>query len=158
MKIADLNHHKFCFKCYHFVIKCGLLYFFPLFFSANRHFGRTNMNEKSSRSHTIFRVVCFLNPSLTFKIKIHIQNVFNLCGKIWRYHTWINQLSWWHGNIYQFMYRYYSINNISRQYWQYTTLREFVIKMFQSKLPALNDEKYFSNYGKEISPKLILFD
>lgn len=28
------------------------------FFTVNRHFGETNMNARSSRSHTIFRMVC----------------------------------------------------------------------------------------------------
>ena len=39
------------------------MFFFPLFPSVeNRHFGETNMNDRSSRSHTIFRVVSYLVP------------------------------------------------------------------------------------------------
>ena len=31
--------------------------------AANRHIGETNMNERSSRSHTLFRMVCCLATS-----------------------------------------------------------------------------------------------
>ena len=37
-----------------------LFVLFP--FLENRHFGETNMNDRSSRSHTIFRVVSYLVP------------------------------------------------------------------------------------------------
>lgn len=37
-----------------FFVKSGV---HELSFAANRHFGETNMNARSSRSHTIFRMV-----------------------------------------------------------------------------------------------------
>lgn len=43
---------KSCLLVFHFqILRFSIL-------AANRHFGDTNMNARSSRSHTIFRMVC----------------------------------------------------------------------------------------------------
>lgn len=54
--------------------KCFLLLFPSL---ENRHFGETNMNDRSSRSHTIFRVVSFpvpVTPSRSQKLNFNGRN------------------------------------------------------------------------------------
>ena len=38
--------------------RVAICVFITLLISVNRHFGETNMNARSSRSHTIFRMVC----------------------------------------------------------------------------------------------------
>ncbi|KAL0300111.1 UNVERIFIED_CONTAM: Kinesin-like protein KIN-7L [Sesamum angustifolium] len=60
-----------------------------LFFAANRHFGDTNMNARSSRSHTIFRMVieskgkdnkCNTSSTSDDAIRVSVLNLVDLAG------------------------------------------------------------------------------
>lgn len=55
----ETNLRFYCSICFNWV-NSDCMYIWNLLLSVNRHFGETNMNVRSSRSHTIFRMVLCL--------------------------------------------------------------------------------------------------
>ncbi|KAM3312874.1 hypothetical protein ACQJBY_032579 [Aegilops geniculata] len=71
---------SYLFKC---IFSSSPIHKLP-FFSANRHFGETNMNVRSSRSHTIFRMVIESSAKHQTNsgdaIRVSILNLVDLAG------------------------------------------------------------------------------
>ncbi|EMS59618.1 Kinesin-related protein 11 [Triticum urartu] len=87
LQLLELGEGSISVHLSSYLFKC-IFSFSPIhklpFFSANRHFGETNMNVRSSRSHTIFRMVIESSAKHQTNsedaIRVSILNLVDLAG------------------------------------------------------------------------------